>query len=512
MFTKKPWGKRVPIYEDLKLNIQNESYELPDEEIRKSCNGFGWVPGALDGAFGHHAGSSEVDIKMVQLLKNIALNGKMKDKVEFYRYVEKDQVGLHIDLFIEKIIDIKTPNSDYLKEWIRFLTLESPDRGAVKMGIALAGVVGYIDLIDQIRTLGKHEEFTLYTSVALMNLSTDPEKELWELAKSVHGWGRIHLVERLEGTQNREIKEWILRDGYKNSIMYEYLAIIAAETGELHVALDRNEVDNDLLLSASEIIEALIMEGPVAGISVYEHGFFVITKFIEHTIKKPKNISYLITYDQINDYIDSIELNEFELKQGWSAESVKEVRLKLNMIFNDVSWKDYVLSLVNTNDEVEFWKVNQAAKIFKLDMKAVHWKKVREEPENSGRWYRLIESYGEKIDNELLDYARVTLPLDEMCLGAKNELGLGQEYRNYSILMFILQSLRDKEGLGEDFVLYGLNSPVINNRNMAINVIESWDRNLINNKILKKINLAIKSETNSEVKKRLEKLIYDNTL
>ena len=506
MFIRKPWAKRISIYEDIKNNFDEKKYQLPDEEIRRSKVGFDWVPGALDGAFGHHVGSNETDKQMAQILKDIALHGKTKDKVSFYKYIEEDHISSYIDSFIEKIIEIKTPNSIHLKDWIKFLVLESPDRGAVKMGIALSGITKYTELIDSIRILGRHEEFTLYASVALMNLTENSEMELWELAKQVHGWGRIHLVERLENTENPDIKEWILREGYRNSIMYEYLALIAAETGELLSTLNRNDVDNDLLISASEIIEALVMEGPVDGISVYKHSYELIFRYLKLIMKKQKSIEFVITCDRINDYVDSIELSDFEIKQGWTEKSINEVKSILNHIFSDDSWKDFILSLVNTDDEVKFWKVNQAAKVFNLDMKDIHWKKVKEKPNDSGRWYRLIESYGKTIDNELLNYAKSILPLDEMCTGAKNEMGLGNEYSNYSILMYILQSLRDKNGLGKEFVLYGLRSPIINNRNMSINVIESWSKNLIDIELIKYIDVAIKGETNNDVKNRLENL------
>lgn len=509
MFTKKPWIKRSSIYKDLKSNFDVKDYKLPDEVIRKSAVGFGWAPGALDGIFSHHVGRTEVEKEMAQLLKNIAIKGKLKDKVKFYKILEKDQISSYIDSFIENMIKIKTPKSNFLYEWTNFLILESPDRGAVKIGIALAGVIGYSNFIEDIKILGKHEEFTLYASVAIMNLSENPEFDLWELAKTVHGWGRIHLVERLAHTKNLAIKEWILREGYKNNIMYEYLALIAAETGELHVALNNDEVDNDLLISASEIINALIAEGPCAGISAYEHGYSVITRYLELSMQQPKNIEFILTYNQINNYIESLELNDFELEQGWNDETLKAVRSILSNCLKDDSWKNYILSLINTDDREEFWKVNQAAKIYSLDMKNVHWKKVMEDPYDSSRWYQLIESYGDNIDNDLLEYARSILPLSEMCSGAQNEMGLGSEYRNFSILMFILQALRNKKGLGKDFVLFGLKSPVINNRNMAINVIESWPKHLVDKQLFDEINLAINSETDNEVKKRLEKLASD---
>jgi hypothetical protein len=40
----------------------------------------------------------------------------------------------------------------------------------------------------------------------------------------VAGWGRIQTVRRLAGTQDPQIKAWLLRHGFRNQIMDEYLA------------------------------------------------------------------------------------------------------------------------------------------------------------------------------------------------------------------------------------------------------------------------------------------------
>ena len=45
--------------------------------------------------------------------------------------------------------------------------------------------------------LGGQDEFSLFAAVALGRTAAYPEQRLWELAKQVHGWGRIQIVERL---------------------------------------------------------------------------------------------------------------------------------------------------------------------------------------------------------------------------------------------------------------------------------------------------------------------------
>src|SRR5262249_22226983 len=143
---------------------------------------------------------------------------------------------------------------------------ESPDREPVKFGIAILGLFREPRDRDLFETLGRHDEFTLFCAVALANLSDDPDEALWTLARNVSGWGRIHTVERLARTENPAVKNWLLREGYRNSVMYEYLAATCARTGGLLLALSEDHVDRELLTGAGEIIQALIAGGPAEGI------------------------------------------------------------------------------------------------------------------------------------------------------------------------------------------------------------------------------------------------------
>ena len=143
--------------------------------------------------------------------------------------------------------------------------------------------------------MGKHEEFTLYCITAISNMEhirldglagddmlrmpmmitpilENPKRKLWSLAKDVDGWGRIHLVESLRSTEDPEIQEWILREGFRNNVLNSYLAYIAATTGKLHLAISEDCIDDELLISAGEIIEALVDYGPTLDIHNYEYG------------------------------------------------------------------------------------------------------------------------------------------------------------------------------------------------------------------------------------------------
>src|SRR5262245_54058838 len=110
-------------------------------------------------------------------------------------------------------------------------TREAPDREPVKIAVALIGFVRDPQDRALVRTLGRHDELTLYAVVAAAKLG-EPDRDVFEIARHVDGWGRIQAVRRLARTRDSQIKAWLLREGYKNWVMHEYAAYICAVTGD----------------------------------------------------------------------------------------------------------------------------------------------------------------------------------------------------------------------------------------------------------------------------------------
>ena len=154
------------------------------------------------------------------------------------------------------------------------------------------------------------------TPFALANLQEDPEEALWQLARNVDGWGRVHTVARLAGTQNPAIKDWLLRDGYKNSIMYEYTAYICARTGDLVNVLATDEIDDELLDGAGEIIQTLIdgREGPAEGIDDYADGPTAVGRYLDHVLSSAPKLNHLVHVNAIRRFLQDGDAD-------WSAEA-----------------------------------------------------------------------------------------------------------------------------------------------------------------------------------------------
>ncbi len=102
-------------------------------------------------------------------------------------------------------------------------------------------------------TLARHGEFSLFAAVAAGNLLEDPVDVWWEMARSVHGWGKVQLVERLcrRAEDRPDLQDWLLRQGCVNDILPEYRAFACATGGRLIEALSADQVDDGLRERAS---------------------------------------------------------------------------------------------------------------------------------------------------------------------------------------------------------------------------------------------------------------------
>lgn len=294
-----PWQDQQSIYEHIQNNIDPETdgllksgFALPDEQKRFPEGELRWVAGGLDGAFGHHGGGDkEVDQAQIifENVAQIAHDDLHEAKLTLYDELTADNLLDYIDTTLQKLVEDNVPPYPHLHAFVKMIVQEASDRGPIKFAIALLGLMGNEADLELVMHLGRHDEFTLYTAVAITNMVENPASALWELAKKVNGWGRIQVVERLKPPLSPEIKDWLLREGYKNNVMYEYLAYTCAVNGDLNIALANSAIDEPLIDGAGDILEALLMTGgPAEDINQYEDAGPSILAYIQHLFEFPR--------------------------------------------------------------------------------------------------------------------------------------------------------------------------------------------------------------------------------
>jgi hypothetical protein len=447
---------------------------LPDEASPANTK-LRWAPGALDGAFGHHVGRED-DICSAQnvaeaLVKACRRPTRRRLRSLHGALVEAEALAI-VDLLIEELTRLQ-PDINAVRRVGLWLATTSPNRGPVKIGLALLGVTGVEGHVDVIRTLGAHDEFTLYAATALQNGLKDPDSELWALAASVDGWGRIHCVERLRNTEDPQIRSWLLREGYKNSVMYEYTAFIAAETGGLLAALEQQPVDRALLTAAGEILSALIEGGPAEDIDDYADGADAIERYLTLMQPRAESLDDYRAVAAIRDFVGADERWEVD-RPGWSVSRREAFHATCLEILGQPHWHDRVSAVLKPDaSDWDIFRARTVARDLGIDTFEVTFRRIEQDPLGSD-WYEAWRDADTDRARRLAELARTRLPLTEIASGPGDELGLGPEWNAHSALGLSLQALRDHPGIGGDLLIIGLQSPVTRNRNMALNALQEW--------------------------------------
>lgn len=309
--------------EDGKLNLKG--YKLPDDHFVNKNDTSNDFYTNLETIIKSRISNKENDIQLANYIKKISLNSTAEDKIKFYEIAINSNISYIIDNIYREIKRLNIKINKNLYDWIEFLTFKSPHREAVKLGVSLIGIFHMDVFKEKIKILATHDEFSLIVFKSLSFMNIDFETELFELAKKVDGWGRIQLVELLSKTNNKNIKHWILTKGYKNNIMYDYLALLAANCGDLNKELSKDVVDKEILIAARDIIEALILETNLVGISVYPYAAKTIELFIKNTINDSAIYGYRI-YKYIYKYITDEKKDwDFYKENGWTNENRKKI-------------------------------------------------------------------------------------------------------------------------------------------------------------------------------------------
>ncbi|MFG2819193.1 hypothetical protein ACGFX4_07145 [Kitasatospora sp. NPDC048365] len=165
----------------------------------------------------------------------------------------------------------------------RELVEHGTQRAVVKIGLVLLGLGGDTRDRELLLLLGTLDELTLYAAVALHRSQPDGDRAVHALAQRVAGWGRIQAVRTLRDTTDPAVKAWLLREGFRNTVMDEYLAHIAATTGDLHRALSGPEIDAALMDGAGGILAALAAShgGPAPGLADYPDAVPVLRRYAD---------------------------------------------------------------------------------------------------------------------------------------------------------------------------------------------------------------------------------------
>jgi len=475
---------------------------LPDEEPPDSSR-VHWSAGALDGVMGHHAGTGEHEEEIDQVLALlVGTRGRWRRggaREALHDRLRDGRVLSYVDEVLARIEDARPYH-----EVAVWLTRQGEHREPVKFGMALLGLAATDDDLDVLRVLGRHDEFTLCAAVALSRLVADPDGELWRLAQGVDGWGRIQVVERLAGTERPEIRDWLLRGGYRNSIMDEYTAHLAATTGDLVGALE-GPVDDELLAGAVGILRALIVGGPAEDIGDYDDAPRALRLVLDRVHDRPTSAEEGLLAKDVAGLLD----REDERVAGWDPAIRAELLALARAVLADPTWPTVVE--VGLAAEESFWSADQLAQVVGVDTFPALLERLHRDPFDSYWWQAVQRADRARLD-DLLAIADAHFLPSELGTGPALELGFGPVYPRHHALETLVTGLGRFPGVGWRHVRTALTSPVIRSRNVALRTLAAWGGDAWPADVRPALEAALAGEPDDGVRERLERLLSGRPL
>ena len=314
----------------------------------------------------------------------------------------------------------------------------------------------------------------MYAAIAFANSRENPDPDIFQMAKRVEGWGRIHCVERLSKTTDPEIKNWILRDGFRNRVMNEYLAYIGATTGGLLDALKQPNPDRELLTAAGEIFSALFSGGPAETLDDYDQAPTALRLWLEHMATKAELVSDLLAISAANWFLKHEHSRwEKRFERGWTSQDRSELQTISAELLERPEWRAIIDQDLASDDWLKFHQATFAARGLGYDIFDVLIRKLESKPVD-GPWYQAWLLADDSRAPLLAELAERLLDLDTIATGATDVTGIGPGFEKHEALRWTLQGLKDYPGVGSKLVTTGMQSPSNMDRRAAIRVLSKW--------------------------------------
>lgn len=503
---------KISAYERIKANIGVDG-KLPHTfslEEKTAPNQIGFMPGAMDGIGIFHAdiGKEKQTVeKIVRLLKKYFKTGRAQYIAHIEAILADSRTISLIDPISQSLHDDHKGIDSKRMVNLSFNLLKiSSNVELVKIGIGLLGLfdLGDSDEAEVVATLALYDDFTLYAVVAASNW-TNGNRIVFQIAKGVVGWGKIQAVERLL-PESDEIREWILRNGCSNSVMDAYLGLTCAVKGDLISALRQESMDNELFDSIGIIIDALLDEGPVDGISKYEHAQEALTHFMHHAKKHVDSVEHLWRILNVRNWVKDTE-----------ADYTNEILAQCNEIINRSDWKEKIVSAVKRrSDRFEFFCACNAAVRLDIDVSAEIFYAVKTEPLKYCSYMpQLLKN--PDMAAPIINLCETVLPLGEMAEGMGDYLFSDKLNQEHQCLDLVLQELTAYPLQGIRLIKTGLNSRVVRGRNMACRALSGWVKKQgnplanISPELYSEIMRIYEIEVNEQTKGTMKKLLDGGT-
>lgn len=283
--------ERQPLLDSILENLDDsgslpENYHLPKKETAEEMR---FLDGALDGVQLYHQPARETDLRpyseaIYRILSGHPVEAEQRLLKAFQEdgYPGMTNVSGSLQLWMNE--HREAMESEEILKFAVTELMSAQNRELVKFCLTLLSFY-HVDPNGQIarliRIFSLSDEFTFYC-VTMMKDWPNGNDEVFETAKRTHGWGRIHAVHYLEA-DTMKIRDWMLTEGWKNRVSNSYNAREIAIRLPLTDVLYRSRLTDEELKGVCGIMDALMDESHVPGISSLREKVLLMNAFLKQT-------------------------------------------------------------------------------------------------------------------------------------------------------------------------------------------------------------------------------------
>lgn len=317
------------------------------------------------------------------------------------------------------------------------------------------------ELAPLIRLLAQCNEFTLYCLRNFLVWETAQE-EIFQTAQLVYGWGRVFALENLE-PRTAQVRQWMLEEGWENDVNPEYTAKLIADAIDLVGVLEQASLSLKAFRGAVGLVEALLEDEPVPGISELRQPVQLLRELLRHAEEQKKDFH---TYEVI---LKILRYATTKL-EGKEQEEIKQACGKL---LNTFDCAQAVKAALKQGKGFEL------ARALELPYAEEATELILKDPVNNRRLLACALTGEAHHDGHVMELYEELIPgmkkiFDE---NRDHELSVKELFEGiYEDLNAILDQLIGFPGTGEKLFLLALDSPAFSNRRTALLTLQQWKK------------------------------------
>jgi hypothetical protein len=412
--------------------------------------------------------------EFTELIRLLMRRGNDQARVTLYEAAIRHSIISVIDVILHELNKQSWWQPDKMRPHARWFVHESRHKEPLKFGIALLGLSGTEQDLDDLLMLARYDEFTIYCAIAVGNLLHDPVEQWWQMAKQVHGWGRVHLIKRLSrrAEGRPELQQWLLREGFRNSIKPEYVAYACASAGKLDQVLASAGADDEMIDAACAIVVALIDAGAAENLEDYEGGVNAIRHLLRHLNGKCRQIKRLYAVTRIKDWVaaagDPMVWERRAEQLGWLPEVRQEIINSCNQLIEQEDWQHRLVQLFRNEPAMRAY-IWQIAEAIGLDIWDEGMEALQKDPEDSDLYYWLLKDASDSRAAWVIAFAEKRLNYSHIITGPG--MKLLAPGRALKCVDYILAYLRRTHRFSDIIVGAALRCSSVRIRSLALDLI-----------------------------------------